>query len=60
MELGNINLSRHDKAGAIAHYKAAIIAEHDSEQIREAFRAQIKKLETLPVGAVAPLRLDRE
>ena len=56
IELGNFALLRKDKDGALAHYRAAVKAEKDSETVRQAIRDHIRTVEAHPVGEVAPMR----
>ena len=56
IELGNLALLRKDKPEALRLYRAAVIAEQDSEGVRQAIREHIALVEAKPVGEVAPMR----
>ena len=56
IELGNLALLRKDKPEALRLYRAAVVAEQDSEGVRQMIREHILAVEARPAGEVAPIR----
>lgn len=56
IELGNFALRRKDKPEALRLYRAAVVAEKDSAQVRQLIAEHIALVEQHPIGEVAAMR----